>query len=138
MKRKPHGVSVGSALLIMILAVLCLTIFSVLSLSSANASLAMADRTAEETRGYYAADKAACAILSQILAGDEVAPAATSPGEDGATVYSYSVPIDDGSKLMVDVKVSGQKYDILRWQAENISIWSPDESLNVWDGETEE
>ena len=138
MKRKPRGVSVGSALLIMILAVLCLTIFSVLSLSSATASRAMADRTAEETRDYYAADKTACAILSQILEGDDGAPAAASPGADGSTVYSYSVPIDDGSKLMVDVKVSGQKYDILRWQAENISSWSPDDSLNVWDGETEE
>ena len=137
MKRKPRGVSVGSASLIMILAVLCLTIFSVLSLSSARAAKAMADRAAEQTSAYYAADKTACSILDRILSGDaSEAEAVSSP--DGAVVYSYSVPIDDGSDLQVEVAVGGGGYDILRWQAENISSWSPDDSLNVWDGETEE
>jgi hypothetical protein len=147
MNRKTHGVSVGSASLIMILAVLCLTIFSVLSLSSARASMSLASRTADKTSAYYAADAAACDVLGAIVSGDAKAGGFSVGGSSvdisaadygGKTVYSYSVPIDDSSALFVEASVSGGKYDILRWQAVNISSWSPDDSLNVWDGETGE
>ena len=50
-------------------------------------------------------------------------------------VCSYTVPISETQELQVEVQLEGTDYTVLRWQAVPVGEWSPDDSLNVWDGE---
>ena len=121
---------VGGSSLLVIFAVLCLTIFSLLALSGALANLRLADASVRSVSGFYQADCQAEAILSRLRTGEH--PQGVQE-QDG--VYTYSCPISDTQTLEVAVTLEGQSYEILRWQAVSTADWQPDENLDVWDGE---
>ncbi len=121
------GINIGSATLLTLFAVLCLTIFSLLSLMSANNEWALATRTAEANTAYYVADLEAAKILEQLQAG-EMPDGVTSEFFGG---YSYSVPIDDAQILKVEL---GFDMSVTTWQVISVAEWAPDDSLDVWDG----
>ena len=66
-EEKPLGLNVGSASILMIFAVLCLTVFSALSLVTAISEKNTADHFAESTVRYYAADAEAIEIKEALL-----------------------------------------------------------------------
>lgn len=44
---------------------------------------------------------------------------------------------EDSQTLAVQLRLHGTEYEILRWQAMSTVDWQADDSLPVWDGETE-
>ena len=87
---------VGGSSLLVIFAVLCLTVFALLSLSTVRADVRLSEASVQ--------------------------------------AVSDSCPISDTQSLMVQVRLNGTQYEILRWQAVYTASWQPDDSLNVWDG----
>lgn len=60
-ERRSVGIHVGSASIVMIFAVLCLTVFSTLSFVTANHERKLAEKSTLAVQQYYAAD---CAMLA--------------------------------------------------------------------------
>lgn len=122
--------AVGGSSLLVIFAVLCLTVFAMLALSTVQANGRLSDASAEAVTAYYAADAQAEAILAQLRAG-QVPEDVTVTGE----IYTYTCPISDTQALEVEVRVSGTDYEVLRWQSVSTADWQADECLHVWDGQ---
>ncbi len=122
----------GISSLLTIFAVLCLTVFAILSLSTANSDRILSEKMADSVKGYYEADCEAERILAQLRQGQV---------EDGVTaepdsVYRYSCLVSETQRLEVRVRIAGfDDYEILRWQLVSSVDWEADESLTVWDGE---
>jgi len=121
--------AVGASSLLVIFAVLCLTVFALLSISTVQADQRLGDSAAAAVTGYYRADCQAELILAQIRNG-------TIP--EGVTeengVYSYYCAISDTQALSVAVAVEESNYSILQWQAISTADWQADDRLPVWDG----
>ena len=132
--------AVGGSSLLVIFAVLCLTVFAMLSMSTVLAENRLRDSSIEAVSNYYGADAEAERILS-MLRNREVPEGVelSSDTPDGMTVIaSYSCPISDTQNLFVEVMFEnglGDDYIILRWQAAYTADWEPDYGLNIWTGE---
>ena len=121
---------VGAVSLLTIFAVLCLTVFALLSLYTVQADQRLSDKSFAAVAGYYAADCAAEEILAQLRAGE--IPEGVTAYEGG--IYRYGCPISDTQTLVVEVAVEDTDYTIIRWQARSTAEWVADDSLPVWDG----
>lgn len=124
---------VGISSLMVIFAVLCLTVFTLLTVSSAQAEGRLSDRAAASVLGYYRADLEAEQTLAQLRAGEKPTHVQQKNG-----IFYYEQPISDTQLLVVEVMVEGGEYHILRWQAVSTAGWQVDDRLPVWSGETEE
>lgn len=123
---------IGGSSLLVIFAVLCLTVFALLGLSTAQAGQRLSEASTAVTAGYYNADAQAEAILAQLRCG-EMPEAVTA---QGGNRYAYACPISDTQELQVEVQVSGKTYHILRWQTVSTADWEAGNEMTVWDGET--
>ena len=139
-KRRFSPPAVGGSSLLVIFAVLCLTVFAMLSMSTVQAENRLRDSSAESVEGYYEADTEAEKVLSRLR--DREVPEGvelSSVTPDGMTVTaSYSCPISATQSLFVEVLFEnglGDDYTILRWQAAYTADWVPNYGLNVWTGE---
>ena len=133
---------VGSASIMLIFAVLCLTVFALISLSVAETDKTLVDTEAVLVSEYYAADELAERILSVItdsyIIPDEILGVSISTDWDwdlAAEIAEYSCRISDVKELNVKIAVSEDSYDIVSWKMVNTGDWEIDESLNVWTGE---
>ncbi|MBQ7936894.1 MAG: hypothetical protein IJ283_00120 [Oscillospiraceae bacterium] len=120
---------VGGSSLVVIFAVLCLTVFALLSLSTVKADKRLADINEKAVENYYAADLEAEKMLSEIRAGN-LPEGVTVSGN----VYSYSCPVSETQKLCVEVKVTKSGFDIIRWQTASTTEWTESDGLAVWHG----
>jgi len=128
---------VGGSSLLVIFAVLCLTIFALLSLSTVQADGRLSDASAQAVSAYYQADCAAEEILARIRAGQ--IPEGVEDVGSGLHVYRYAVPISDTQELRVTVTLfAPDVYHVTQWQAVSTVDWTPDDSLDVWNGEEDE
>ena len=118
----------GASSLLVIFSVLCLTVFSLLSLSTVSADHRIAEENFKAVENYYEADCEANRILAELRKGEM--PQGVSMDEEG--LYSYSCEISDTQVLMVEVRVDGSEYEIKRWQAVSTYDWQPDTGLPVW------
>lgn len=124
--------AVGASSLLVIFAVLCLTVFALLSISTVRADGRLGDHIQNAVTGYYAADCQAEEILAQLRAGK------TPEGvEEKNGIYTYSCPISDTQVLAVQVALDGDSYQILRWQALSCVRWEADDRIPVWNGTVE-
>lgn len=132
MKQKDRVIlpAVGGSSLLVIFAVLCLTVFALLSLGTVQADTRLSDASAEAVQAYYAADSAAEAILARLRNGEPVEGV-----EVDGSWYSYSCPINDNQSLFVTVQITETEYTILQWQMLPTIQWETDDELVVWDGE---
>ena len=113
----------GVSALITILAVLCMAIFSVLSLSTVLSARRLTNRAAEHSTAWYAAEAEAENQLAELR----------QKGETGE--FSFSVPISDNLALCVSVRTEENgSYEILQWQQMYTADWTADDSLDVWTG----
>ena len=124
------GTVVGGSSLLVIFAVLCLTVFALLSLSTVQADGRLSETTAESVRAYYAADRAAEEVFARIRGGE--IPADVVPCACGG--YAYACPISDTQTLCVEVHPAADGWQVVRWQAVTAGEWESDDSLNLWDG----
>lgn len=120
---------VGGASLLVAFAVLCLTVFAVLSLSTVQADNRLSEALAENVNNYYAADFRAQVILAELRAGefpDEVR-------KNGDT-YTYECPMSKTQKLAVELRKENEKFSVLKWETITAVEWKPNDRLQVWDG----
>ena len=150
-KKKPPKVNIGGVSIVVVFAVLCLTVFAVLSLITANTEKTLVHKYTYSVSNYYAADMQCSQISQQIVAAiskagindkdflSGVNALGVSVGSDGSRYYfDYAFAIDDNQELRVRLaadSVSDVSPDILMWQVFDIGSWEPDFSLNVWKGE---
>ena len=128
--------AVGGVSLLVGCAVLCLTVFALLSLTTVRADVRLADASAQAVSDYYAADCQAQEILARLRAGETPDGVTwSSPMEGGGTEYSYTVSISNTQELQVEVLVwPDGRWSVQRWQAAAAGGWEIDEGLEVWDG----
>ena len=125
---------VGGSSLLVIFAVLCLTVFALLGLSTVQADGRLSDASAEAVSAYYAADCQAETILAQLRAGELPEGVEETVTPEGRTC-AYTCPISDTQTLAVEVRLEGTDYTVLRWQAVSTADWAADETLDLWDGD---
>lgn len=133
MRNKPARAPllIGGSSLLTIFAVLCLTVFAVLSVATVQADRRLSQRTADAAAQYYAADCRAEELLARLRSGELLEGVRSC----GGGRYAYDCPISDTQTLAVEVALDGPDYTILRWQAVSTARWQADDSLSVWDGE---
>ncbi len=122
--------AVGGTALLTIFAVLCLTVFALLSLSTALSGQRLAEASIKSTEEYYAASVEAEDILARLRAG-EIPEGVSSEGGN----YSYRCPIGENASLVVELSEDGGEWTVLRWQSVSTLQWENDSSLPVWSGE---
>ena len=131
--KKSGGVS-GAVSLVMIFCVMCLAVFSVLTLATADREAKLSKITARSAQEYYRADRDATAIIAALRAGSSIpADLDADITWDGDTA-SFLLPIGDSQGLDVAVSVRGGTCEILRWQMVYTGSWEPDAYLDLWDG----
>lgn len=146
------GMGVGYVSVMLVFAVICLTIFAVLSFKAAMSTDSFNERSGEFIRQYYAADTSAKKTLSQLndCAYDaknsgffEDAFADSAQDIEGVTVMpvqrgfsvSYAVTINERQELLVNVIFDyNGEYTIEQWQSREIYEENSDSHLGVWDG----
>ena len=121
---------VGGSSLLVIFAVLCLTVFALLGLSTVQADRRLSDASAEAVRAYYAADVQAEKILAQLREGQVPQGVAVN-----AAFYAYVCPISDTQELQVQLRCSGGTWEVLEWKAVSTASWETDDTITVWDGD---
>ena len=121
---------VGGTSLLVIFAVLCLTVFALLSVGTVQAGRRLSDASAQAVSDFYAADLKAEQVFAGLRAG-EIPEGVTE--ENG--VFRYACEISDTQMLCVTVQKSEDGWSVLQWQAVSSVRWQEDDSMPVWDGE---
>lgn len=124
--------AVGGSSLLVIFAVLCLTIFALLSLSTVQADSRMAEASYKAVQDFYEADAEAERILAKLRQGD-LPENVTNEGN----LYRYTCRVSELQALEVEVEITEASYRVLRWQMVSTTEWEADDSMNVWDGSME-
>lgn len=125
--RIPTGFGLSS--LLVIFGVLCLCVFVMLSLSTAQTQERLSLEAQAAVTDFYEADSRAQEILAQLRSG-QIPQGVTEEGG----VYRYSCPISQNRTLTVAVRIRGTDYEILQWQTVSTGRWQPEEYLPVWQG----
>lgn len=133
MSKREAPPAVGGSSLLVIFAVLCLTIFALLSLSTVQADWRMASASSEAVKNYYEADTAAEQILALLRQGSIPIEGVGKEGD----VYRYQCEVSDVQALYVEVRITEETYEVLRWQLVSTTQWEADDSLSLWDGTLE-
>lgn len=126
----------GAVSLVTIFGVLCLTVFAVLTLSTAVSEARLSQTTAEHAQAYYEADALAVRITAELdrrPAEAEGIPITYTETEDG-TEAAFSVPAGENQALTVRVLLLDGEYEILCWNSGYSGEWAADDTLPVWDG----
>jgi len=138
------GIGVGSASIILVFAVLCLTIFSLITFVVAGNEKSLVEARVELVTGYYAADALAEQIISDILAADAIPESVRGvniyTGWDdklGAETTYFFCYISDIKALYVNIAVHDDSFDILNWRLYGTDEWEFNDSINVWTGDFE-
>ena len=133
------GIGVGSASVVLVFAVLCLTVFSLITLLVARNNRALAETEASLVTGYYEADALAEQIVAEILSAGTIPDSVRGVEIDTSwdmnlevEVISYLCPLSDKKELYVKLAVDGDNVDVLNWQMLDIGQWEFDDSLGVW------
>ena len=128
--KKSSFSAVGICSLLVIFAVLCLAVFALLSVSTVQAQVRLAESSRNAVAGYYRADCEAEEILASLRVG--VIPEGVTQKDD---VFTYGCRISDTQILAVTVKIGADQYTILQWQAVSTADWEAEDQLPVWDGQ---
>lgn len=125
--------AVGGVSLLIVFAVLCLTVFALLSLTTVQADVRLADAAAQAVADYYAADCQAQEILARLRNGEH--PTGVTLYGSGNKYAQYMCPISETQQLQVLVSIGEDgSWSVLRWRSEPSQEWSVSEDLELWDG----
>lgn len=131
--RRSGGVS-GAVSLVMIFCVMCLAVFSVLTLATADREAKLSEMAAGHAEEYYRADYSATVIAAALRNGSPLpADLDVDIVWDGDTA-SFLLPVGDSLGLDVAVSLRGGEYKVLRWRTVYTGSWEPDGFLELWDG----
>lgn len=127
--------AVGGSSLLVIFAVLCLTVFALLTLSTATADSRLSQDAADAVEAYYQADSQAEALWARLRDGEQPKEVTETMEDAGSTLYKYTVPISQEQELQVCLRLKDGTWTVVQWQAVSTADWQADEDLTVWDGE---
>ncbi len=144
-KKSPKA-TVGIVSLLVIFAVLCLTVFSVMALQTAIRERNFAQKRVVSQQNYYKAETKCAHIANEIgtlweeKSEDELIAfleenSLKYENNGSSIVVTYFCPIDENQIISVELSLS-DTFNINRWQILSTQDWIPDDSINVWDGET--
>ena len=136
------GIGVGSASIVLVFAVLCLTVFSLITYVVAGNDRSLVQAKVGLVSGYYEADALAEQILVELLAADETPEnirgvniyTRWDEGLDAETTYFFC-KVTDIKALYVHLILRDDSFDILTWRMYDTDEWEFDNSINVWPGE---
>jgi len=140
------GVGVGSASIVLVFAVLCLSVFSLITFVVAGNSKALVDTEARLVKGYYEADLLAERILTEII-GSYIIPDnilgvdidVTWDWEADADIVQYVCQLPESEKwLYVRLAIYMDSYEIQSWRMWDTGEWEVDEGMNIWLGPEDE
>lgn len=120
--------AIGGSSLLVIFAVLCMTVFALLSLRTAQAEKQVADASAQGVTQYYAADLQAQEIYARLRSGETV-----SGVDVEGNRFSYTCPISEHQVLAVELEQKDGTFTVLRWQV-IAGAEIENGTLPVWDG----
>ena len=134
-----NGISIGSASLVLIFAVLCLAIFSLISLQAALSEKALVEAEMDMVMAYYEADSFALHVLELLISDtgkipEQISDVAISVHEADtiAQKVSFSIEVTEKKELYVEIVLHETHYDILKWKLQDIYNWLPDSDIIVW------
>lgn len=140
---KKDGIGVGSASIVLVFAVLCLTVFSLITYVVARNDKSLVDAEARLVAGYYEADALAEQIVAEIMASDQIPesingveinkPEDLDPFAEMSVVYFLCL-ISEQKSLYVRLAVYHDTYDVLSWHMIDTDEWVFDDRLMVWQG----
>jgi len=135
MKKHESAYGVGIISIFLIFAVLCLTVFATLAVSSARADLRLSEKNADYVKSYYAATAECAAFVRQAEAACGDTLTAVSPGivENGRVSYDMTFAIDENSRLHAAFYIAadgGCQYTVFEVESEYADV--SDGSLDVW------
>ncbi|MCL2499509.1 MAG: hypothetical protein FWE90_04135 [Defluviitaleaceae bacterium] len=137
------GIGIGSASIVLVFAVLCLTIFSVITYASALADKALSEIEATLVRQYYEADTLAELIVSELLAAEEfpdtvhgIQIVSEWDWDLWMETLSFVCKISDKMELHVVLGIQDENLSILAWRMRDTGGWERDETLNLFDGDS--
>lgn len=144
-ERKSSGINIGSASIIMVFSVLCLTIFAVLTFVTANNEFKLAEKSSNAIKTYYEADTRAVMtegkIKEALARGAQVEiDGVTVTVEDDGYHFKYAETVDENQELQVELCYNGLRSDMpnaletIKWELKNVAEWSPDAEIQLWDG----
>jgi hypothetical protein len=135
------GIGIGSASVALVFAVLCLTVFALISYTAAANDKALTDVEAGLVKSYYEADAKAEHILAESLAPGAVSGVIRGvevkkqwDTDLSAETVEFACVVSAGKELHVKAAFYGDSYDILSWRMRNAGAWVIDEGLPVWTG----
>ena len=120
-----NRITIGISSIVLIFMILCLAVFSLLSLSDAKSALTFAQKRAETVQIYYEAD-----IEAQKFIRDYRALDAEQKQPEAAVVYE--LPMRSGQTLHLEL--SADSSDILSYYVYNNTDYVIDSDLPVWGG----
>lgn len=146
-----NKVNIGASSLILIFIVLCLSTFGLLSLSSAQGDLKLAERNAAAVQGYYEADSKGIQWLKEI---DQILMEEMKEGADSyqcslkikdrlgdiynqeTGIISTDIPMERGQSLHIELSLmcGEQRYQILSWYVYDSGEFEIDTAMPVWEG----
>jgi len=145
--KKSHGVNTGSVSLIMIFTVLCLTVFAILTLVSANAEYKLSEKYAKSIDEYYANDYNATDFINMVQkntaefkTNDLIMP--KIQGEADIVYMSGEIlcvekafSISENFELVVVLEINNGKVDIVSYKYNAVSdIAEPTFNFDLWAG----
>lgn len=124
--------AVGAGSLLAAFAVLCLTVFALMTLTTVQAEKRLADASYHAVAAYYAADLQAESLFARLRAGE--LPEEVTVQEKQ---YCYQCLISDNQYLDVVLEKTDAGWQILRWQATPRENAGETDTLPVWQGTAE-
>jgi len=123
----------------MIFCVLCLSVFAVLTLSTAMGEKRLSDLTAQRAAEYFEADCRAAEIVSELAEGKDPAgdvEIVRTETEEGGTLVEFSLPAGGDRDLTVRAVLDGRGgCRILCWKTGYSGAWETNDIIEIWDGE---
>ena len=136
MSKTSSSAGVGASSIMLIIVVLCLTLFGVLSYVTARNDAALSARTLESVQRYYEADAEAqrslMAIDEWLEGGMQGQPEGLALVDVGDGTVAFSVAADGGHALRVVLRIADGSYTIERYSYENIGTWSADTTEDLY------
>ena len=121
--------NIGGSSLLVIFAVLCLTLFCLLSLSTVLAEQRLSDAYGQAAARWYAADLEAQKIYARLRCGETVEGVEQIDGQ-----HTYSVTVSEHQTLRVTLENRNGSWEVISWQT-LAHMEERDNTLPVWQGQ---
>jgi hypothetical protein len=145
--KKSHGVNTGSVSLIMIFTVLCLTVFAILTLVSANAEYKLSEKYAKSIDEYYVNDYNATDFINTVQThtkelgtNDKIMPKIQGEADSAYMVgeilcVEKTFSVSENFELVVILEINNGKVDIVSYKYNAVSnIAEPTFNFELWSG----